>query len=43
MAKRDFKLLMLGLLVGAMIGTLLGQVLTVLLPDKQYFLPKKGQ
>ena len=33
MAKRDFKLLMLGLLFGAMIGTLLGQVLTFLLPD----------
>ena len=33
MAKRDFKLLMLGLLCGAMIGTFLGQVLTFLLPD----------
>ena len=42
MAKRDFKLLMLGLLFGAMIGTLLGQVLTFLLPDgsavKTFFL-----
>ena len=37
MAKRDFKLLMLGLLFGAMIGTLLGQVLTFLLP-KVFFL-----
>ena len=41
MAKRDFKLIVLGILCGAMIGTLLGNVLMFLLPDsavKDFFL-----
>tara|TARA_Y100001970_G_C14216275_1_gene849853 strand:- start:2095 stop:2382 length:288 start_codon:yes stop_codon:yes gene_type:complete len=42
MARRDFKLIVLGLLCGAMIGTLIGEVLTYLLPDdtavKAFFL-----
>ena len=33
MAKRDFKLIVLGILCGAMIGTLLGNVLMFLLPE----------
>ena len=33
MARRDFKLIVLGILCGAMIGTLLGNVLMFLLPD----------
>ena len=41
MAKRDFKLIVLGILCGAMIGTLLGNVLMFLLPEsavKDFFL-----